>query len=219
MFMFVIKYQKKEHKRIIQACTRALKSGQVVAYPTDTSYGLAADASSPAALKKLYRIKERASIQPMHVVVPSLGFAKTAAKWDSRAAILAKKFWPGPLTLVLGLKSKALGLKMVSAGTKTLGLRLPNHPIALDLAKFLGRPITATSANPSAHLSGGYDSYSARDVLVQFEKKRARPDIVIDAGRLPRRKPSTMVKIEAGRISVLRPGPVSEKQIFQALKK
>ena len=217
--MLVLKYKKSEHKKIIQVCVRALKAGKVVAYPTDTSYGLAADAFNPAALKKLYRIKERASDQPMHVVVPSLSFAKATTKWDSLATALARKFWPGPLTLVLGLKSKSLGLKMVSAGTGALGVRLPNNPVAVDLAKFLGRPITATSANPSAHLSGGYDSYSARDILIQFEKKLAQPDIVIDFGRLLKRKPSTIVKIENRSISVLCLGPISQKQISQTLKK
>lgn len=217
--MFVIKYKKSEHKKIIQTCLQALKTGRVVAYPTDTSYGLAVDATNLRALKKLYKIKERAFSKPIHVVVPSLVFARKVTRWNRQASILAKRFWPGPLTLVLELTSKSLGLKMVSAGTKTLGLRFPKNLVALDLAKSLGKPITATSANPSAHLSGGYDSYSVKDILSQFGKKRTQPDLVIDAGRLPKRKPSTLVQITAGRVNVLRPGPVSEKQILQALKK
>lgn len=217
--MFVIKYKKSEHKKIIQTCLQALKAGRVVAYPTDTSYGLAADATNLKALKKLYTIKERVFSKPIHVVIPSLVFARKVVRWNRQASVLARKFWPGPLTLVLELTSKSSGLRMVSAGTKTLGLRFPKNLVALDLAKSLGKPITATSANPSAHLSDGYDSYSAQDILSQFGKKCAQPDLVIDAGRLPKRKPSTLVQIKAGRVKILRPGPVSETQIFQALKK
>jgi L-threonylcarbamoyladenylate synthase len=108
---------------------------------------------------------------------------------------------------------------LLSAKTGFLGLRQPKNAIALDLAKYLGRPITATSANPSAHLSKGFDSYSAEDVVSQFKHKRHQPDIVIDAGRLPKRKPSTVLKLSQVGSQVLRLGPISEKQIIKVLKK
>jgi len=216
--MEIIKYQKKNHKQIIKACVQALRQGRVVAYPTDTSYGLAVDAENTAAIRKLYRVKERSAGQPVHVVVPSVAYAKRLVGWDMAAGRLAKSFWPGPLTMVLNLISPKTGIRLLSAKTKFLGVRLPNNKIALDLAKRLGKPITTTSANPSLHLSGGYDSYSGGDVLTQFKEKKHKPDILIDAGKLPRRKPSTMVKIEAGRIIVLRAGPISEKQILKVLK-
>ena len=217
--MIIVRYKKSEHKNIIQACARALKAGKVVAYPTDTSYGLAVNAENTAAIRKLYRVKERSAGQPVHVVVPSVAYAKKIVGWNAVAGRLAKSFWPGPLTMVLGLASRQAGLELLSAKTKSLGVRLPNNKIALDLAKQLGKPITTTSANPSLHLSGGYDSYSAGDVVTQFKEKKHQPDIVIDAGRLSRHKPSTLLKIGHGFMHILRPGPISEKQILSALKK
>lgn len=217
--MIEIKYTKKNHGAIIQACAKALKNGKAVAYPTDTSYGLAVDATNVQAVKKLYKIKERGFKQPVHIVVPSLTYARKAAAFNPMAERLVKNFWPGALTLVLKLKAKNPGLKILCANTGFLGLRMPDNKIAVDLAKKTGRPITATSANPSAHLSGGFDSYSAGDVIKQFQTKKIRPDIIINAGKLPKRKPSTLVKIENQDIKILRFGPISEKQIIKISKK
>ena len=105
----------------------------------------------------------------------------------------------------------------MTAGTRLLGLRYRKNKVALDLSIFLKKPITATSANPSLHLSGGYDSYSATDVLKQFEKQKFKPDIIINAGKLLHRKPSTLVKIDGDKIEILRHGPISERQILKAL--
>ncbi|MCL5666236.1 MAG: L-threonylcarbamoyladenylate synthase [Patescibacteria group bacterium] len=216
--MLIIDYQKKYHIQTIKSCVKALKQGKTIAYPTDTSYGLAADATNLKAIKILYKIKERGFKQPIHVVVPSVAYAKKITAWNSVAVKLARKFWPGPLTLVLGLRAKRKGLRVLSAGTGFIGLRCPKNNIALDLAKYFKRSITATSANPSAHISGGFDSFSASDVIKQFENKKCQPDIIINAGRLPKHKPSTLVKIDGNQITILRQGPVSEKQIRIALK-
>jgi L-threonylcarbamoyladenylate synthase len=188
-----------------------------VAYPTDTSYGLAVDSENPAAIKRLYKVKERQGMKPVHVIVPSLTMAKKIAHFDRRSEKLAKKFWPGPLTLVLWLKSKKAGYKMLSAGSGTIGMRIPKNKFAMELSKKLGRPITTTSANPSAHLSGGFDSYSASDVVKQFQKKKYQPDIVINYGRLPKRKPSTVLRLLHEPFEILRVGPVSKKQLDKAL--
>ncbi len=217
--MIIIDYEKKYHKKIIHACVAALKQGKVVAYPTDTSYGLAADATNTAAIKKLYKIKERQSTKPVHIVVPSVAYAKTIARWNSAAGKLAKKFWPGALTLVLPVAARrGVPSRQLSAGTNSIGLRMPNNQIAMDLAKFLKQPITATSANPSLHLSGGYDSYSANDIVTQFGNKKFKPDIIIDAGKLPKNKPSTVLRVKDRMVEILRPGPISEKQIIKILK-
>jgi L-threonylcarbamoyladenylate synthase len=217
--MIIIDYKKKNHKQIITACVHALKQGKVMAYPTDTSYGLAVDATNLKAIKRLYKIKERGFNQPVHVVVPSVTYAKKTAKWNQTAEKLITKFWPGPLTLVLELRSKGQALSVLSAKTDTVGVRYPNNNIALDLAKHFKKPITTTSANPSAHLSGGFDSYSADDVIAQFKSKKYRPDIIINAGKLPKRKPSTLVKINNNQIKILREGAISKKQIQKALNK
>lgn len=219
--MIILDYNKSNHKEIIHACVLALRQGKVVAYPTDTSYGLAVDATNSQAVKRLYKIKERDFKKAVHVVVSSKAYAKKLVEWTSEAEKLSKKFWPGALTLVLRSKNQELRkeiLNILTAKTGLLGIRMPKNKIALDLSRQLGRAITATSANPSAHLSGGYDSYSVKDVYEQFKSKKHKPDIIINFGKLPKRKPSTLVKITQGAAEILRRGPVSEKEIFKTLK-
>jgi|SRR6266404_6189752 len=211
--MVILKYNKQHHKQIIRSAVLALKQGKIVAYPTDTSYGLAADATNTKAVNKLYKIKGRAFNKPVHVVVPSVAYAKKIVRWNKISSALAKKFWPGAVTLVLGLKIKDLKFKKLSAATGFIGLRMSNNKIALDLAKYLGVPITATSAN----ISGFSDSYSAEQIIKQFKNKKHKPDIIISAGKLPKRKPSTIVKVDGERIEILRKGPISKKQVKQAL--
>ncbi len=220
--MITIDYKKSKHKQIIHACVLALKQGKVVAYPTDTSYGLAVDASNIKAVKKLYRIKERDFKKAVHVVVPSKAYAKKISYWNAMAEKLANRFWPGALTLVLSSRYKVSSKEIqniLTAKTGFLGLRMPKNQIALDLAKNLGLPITATSANPSAKLSGGYDSYSAEDVYIQFKDKKYKPDIIINAGKLKKRKPSTLVKLDGVKYEILRLGPVSESEIKKVVVK
>lgn len=212
--MIILDYSKKNHKQIIHACVAALKLGKAVVYPTDTCYGLAVDASNIKAVKKLYQIKERDFNKPVHVVVPSMANAKEIAQWNPPAIKLAKKFWPGAVTIILSLKSKEQGLKLLSANTKSIGLRMPKNQIALDLAKSLEKPVTATSAN----ISGKPECYVIADVIAQFENKKYKPDIIINAGKLNKNKPSTLVRAFDDVIKVLREGPVSEKQILMSLR-
>jgi len=202
--MIIIDYDRKKHGQIIHACVLALKDGKTVVYPTDTSYGLACDMTQPRAVKKLYAIKGRDFDKLIHMVVPSVEFARQVGEWNSLIAKLVKAFWPGALSIVVPLRAKK----------GTIGLRLPDNLIARDLAKVLDRPISATSANQS----GQPDSYSLKDILNNFQKAKHKPDIIINAGRLPKRKPSTLIKVEGLEITILRRGPVSEKQIKSILK-
>jgi L-threonylcarbamoyladenylate synthase len=211
--MIVLDYQKKYHRQIIRTCVNALKKGKAVVFPTDTSYGLAVDATKISAIKNLYKIKGRDFNKPVHVVVPSVGYARRLVKWNGAASKLTKKFWPGALTIVLGLRAKGQALSRLSAGTGFLGVRAPKNKIALDLSKILKRPITATSANRS----GKPDCYSVDEVISQFKKSKYKPDIIINAGKLKHRKPSTVVKIDDNQLEILRPGPISKKQISPGL--
>jgi len=225
--MIEIYYRKENHNSIILECVHALKQGKSIAFPTDTSYGLAVDATNIKAVKKLYKIKGRDFNKPVHVVVPNLTHAKKIVEWGIRPSKLAKKFWPGPLTLVLKLKIENEKFKILSAGTGFLGVRMPRNKIALDLSKHLKRFITATSANRS----GEPDCYSANNVMTQFQKSKFKPDIILNAGKLPKRKPSTLVKITSslipplkkggrwGGIEILRPGPISENNIKNTVSK
>ena len=219
--MIILDYKKQYHKQIIASAVKALKAGKVLAYPTDTCYGLAVDAGNIKAVKRMYSIKGRDFNKPVHIIAPSMAYAKKIAVWNPSAVKLAKKFWVGPLTLILSLRIKDEGLKILSANTGSIGLRMPNNKIALDLAKYLGRPITATSAN----VSGQADCYTSDEIVKQFsaeggfssggKNKKYRPDIIINAGKLPKNKPSTLVRAFDDVVKVLREGPISEKQIVK----
>ncbi len=214
--MIIIDYTKKHHQKIIHACVAALKQGKVIAYPTDTCYGLAVNIKNIRAIKKLYQVKGRSFKKPVSIIPPSILDAKKIVVWNKNAEKLAKKFFPGPLTLILSIKhtaSRVKEIKILSANTGELGIRQPKNSIALDLAKFLKQPITTTSAN----MSGEPECYSAEDLLKQFGKAKYKPDIIINVGRLAKRKPSTLVKIENGQTIILRPGPINNKQVFNLL--
>jgi len=221
--MVIIAYNKKNHRQIIAACVAAMRAGKIVVYPTDTSYGIACDITNRKAVTRFYRIKQRPFNKPVHLIVPSVSFAKSIAVWSKTATQLSNEFWPGPLTLILPLPTEnsmelvRRSVNKFSAGTRTIGLRMPNNTVALGLARALAQPIPATSANPSGTLAGGYDSYSAADVLEQFKDKRDKPDIIINAGILPKRKPSTLIRIVKNNIEILRAGPVTKKQISEAV--
>ncbi len=213
--MIIVDYSKANHRSIIAACAHALRTGKVIAFPTETSYGLAAATNQPAAIKKLYQIKSRDFNKPVAVIIPSKAQAKKMVVWPRAAEKLSQKFWPGPLTIALPLRKKDGLLHRLAGITTNLGLRLPDFPLAADLAKFLGQPITATSAN----VSGKQPAYSAAEVIAQFHRQKFKPDIIIDAGKLPRRKVSTVVVIDSkGDWQIVRPGPITEKQIKQTLK-
>lgn len=211
--MVIVDYKKKYHKQIITSVVKALRQGKVVAYPTDTSYGLAVDAGNFKAVKKLYKIKGRNFNKPVHIVAPSVTHAKKIARWNKTAGKLARRFWPGPLTLVLALRVEREALSVLSAKKGTIGIRFPKNKIALGLARNLKRPITTTSAN----LSGNSDCYSAKDIIAQFEKQKHKPDIIINAGKLLKRKPSTVVKTDSYRVTILRQGPIGKTQIEKLL--
>ena len=212
--MVIIDYKKKYHKQIIHSCVEALKKGKVVAYPTDTCYGLAVDAENITAVKKLYKVKGRSFKKPIHIIPPTLSYAKKTVAWNKIAYKLAGKFWPGPLTIILDLRFKDLRFNNLSAGTGSLGIRWPKNRIALDLARVLKRPITTTSAN----FSGGLECYSAAEIIKQFRSKKHKPDVIINSGKLSKKKHSTLIKINQDQsIKVLRSGPVSETKIRKIL--
>lgn len=214
--MIILEYSKKHHPKIIHACVLALKQGSVVAYPTDTSYGLAVDATNASAVKKLYQTKGRDFNKPSSVVTPSIKEAKKFVNWNNAAEVLVKKFWPGALTVALEIREKVRGMKRITSKDGYLSLRMPDSKIALDLSASLKNPITATSAN----LSDMPDCYSAEDIIRQFKNQKLKPDIIINFGKLKKQKPSTVVKvINEHKIEIVRVGPITENAIIKALQK
>ncbi len=213
--MKILKLTKTNQSKVIAFAALALQKGQTVVYPTDTAYALGAIATNAKALAKIYKIKARGQ-KPIHVLVPSAAYAKRLVYWNGLAQKLAGKFWPGALSFALKLKSKNISLRKISDSEKMLGLRYPKNSFALQLAKKVNAPITATSANPRGRLN----PYSLKEVIKQFGKLPHQPDIIIDAGKLRKVPPSTFVRIHSRELfEITRLGPISETQILKALKR
>jgi len=176
-----------------------LASGGTIVYPTETSYALGANFFSTRACRAVYTLKGRSRNKPLPVLIPGRDYARTLVQFSPRSEELSQKYWPGPLTLVLPFLYSE---EWPHHTDKFLAVRLSSHPIASALAHAFGRPIVATSANRS----GRELCYTISDVLQQYEHVRSKPDLVLDAGKLPRRIPSTIIKDDLHTLKVLRPG-------------
>jgi L-threonylcarbamoyladenylate synthase len=190
----------------VRRAAHALASGGVVLYPTDTLYGLGADAFSDKAVAKVYAIKGRDEKKPIHCIVPDIETAEAYAEVNELARKLAEKFLPGPLTLVL--KKRTNIDSGIAKNIGTIGLRIPQNNFCIELAKAFG-PYTTTSAN----VAGGSDQRNVADILSQLGAHASLIDLVIDVGELPEREPSTVVDLSSGQLKVLREGAVPAKEI------
>ncbi|WEF23863.1 L-threonylcarbamoyladenylate synthase [Paracoccus sp. S3-43] len=189
-----------------------LASGQVVAIPTETVYGLAGDARSGQAVARIYEAKGRPSFNPLIVHVPDLETARTIADVPPEASALAQAFWPGALTLVLPLRADAGIASLVTAGLATIAIRVPAHPVAQALLRLAG-PLAAPSANASGRIS----PTSADHVLDPDGGLAGRISAVLDAGPCPVGLESTIVGWPEGRATLLRPGGVPAEAIAETL--
>lgn len=196
---------KAESAAIAEAVER-LRAGAVVAIPTETVYGLAADASNADAVAQIYRTKGRPDFNPLIVHVPDHAAAERLAQFDDRASKLAVRFWPGPLTLVLPLQPDARVAKAVTAGLPTIALRCPAHPVMQAVLKQSGLALAA----PSANRSGGISPTRAEHVARSFGETMP---LVLDAGPCAAGLESTIVAIRENGWQLLRPGPVTAAEI------
>lgn len=193
--------------RISEAAAR-LRAGELVAFPTETVYGLGADATSAEAIGRIYAAKGRPPTNPLIVHAPDLEGARALARtWPVAAQQLAERFWPGPLTLVL---PRASGLAdEVSAGLGTVGIRVPAHPVAVALLAAAGRPVAAPSANLSTTLS----PTTAEHVAAGLD---AVDGLILDGGPTPVGIESTVVSL-VDAPTLLRPGAISAGEIEQVV--
>jgi L-threonylcarbamoyladenylate synthase len=191
----------------IKEAAGRIRSGQLVAFPTETVYGLGANALDAAAVAKIYALKGRPATSPLIVHAASAEMARTlVSEWPPQAESLARKYWPGPLTLVL---PKAASIPdIVTAGLATVGIRVPNHPIALELIREAGVPIAAPSANRFMQLS----PTTAEHVRTAFGDTVP----VLDGGACQVGIESTVVSIANGKIVLLRPGMISLSEMERA---
>jgi L-threonylcarbamoyladenylate synthase len=186
-----------------------LRIGGVIAFPTDTSYGLGADPFNPAAVDRIFAIKGRPESKPILLLVNSISTAKSVIHVDDRFLSVTETFWPGPLTIIAPANS---GLpRNVTAGTNTVGVRWPIAPFATMVVGRFGKPITATSAN----CSGMPSTVTADEVRVQLGDS---VDALVDGGLLPSRTGSTLLDLTSDLPTVLREGPVTFEQLQEFFK-
>jgi L-threonylcarbamoyladenylate synthase len=185
----------------IAEASRLIVTGQAVAVPTETVYGLAADATNAEAVARIYEAKGRPSFNPLIVHVTDLAAAERIGEFSESAREVAERHWPGPLTLVVPLRRDAGIASSVTAGQPTIGLRVPAHPTMLALLLAVGRPLAA----PWAHASGSISPTRAEHVLKSLGD---RIPMIIDGGPTERGLESTIVAATGGPLRLLRPGPI-----------
>ena len=185
----------------ITEAARLILAGEPVAVPTETVYGLAADATNPEAVARIYEAKGRPSFNPLIVHVPDLAAARRVGEFNSEALALAEKHWPGPLTLVVPLREGTSIASLVTAGLPTIGIRVPAHLAMQALLRGVGRPLAA----PSANASGAISPTRAEHVLKSLG---GRIPLIIDSGATERGLESTIVGATGGGLRLLRPGPI-----------
>jgi L-threonylcarbamoyladenylate synthase len=188
----------------IAAAAAVLRAGDIVGLPTETVYGLAADATQGEAVARIYEAKGRPAFNPLISHVASLGEAMHHAVFDRQALRLAEAFWPGPLTLVLPFRAASPVSDLARAGLDTIALRVPAHPVARALIEAVGRPLAA----PSANLSGRISPTRAADVAADLGRKVA---LIIDGGPSDVGLESTILGCFGGKVFQLRPGGVSRE--------
>ena len=193
---------KKTNNKILKEVAKQLKRGAIVVYPTDTAYALGCDATNAKAVAKIFKIKGREKTKALPMIVADIKMAKKFFILATRHSQLATRYWPGPFSIILKAKKTIVRTALYKS---TAAVRVPDSAIARTLSKYLGRPLIATSANISYQPT----CYSVKAFMRQAKSMKIKPDIVIDAGALRRRRPSTIVKTdENGRVEVLRKGSV-----------
>jgi L-threonylcarbamoyladenylate synthase len=190
---------------------RIFAAGGLVAFPTETVYGLGADATNGAAVARLYEAKGRPAFNPLIAHVTDIGAARQLARFDADAARLAAAFWPGPLTLVLPKAAGCAVSELATAGLDSIAVRVPHHAVAQDLLMAFGRPVVAPSANRSGHVSPTVAAHVLADL-------GGRIELIVDGGATPVGVESTIIAC-LGAPALLRPGGVPRDAIERVLER
>ena len=193
----------------VAAAARILAEGGLVAFPTDTVYGLGADATNPAAIAHLYQAKGRPAFNPLIAHVGDIAAARRIARFDAPAMALAEAFWPGPLTLVLPRTEACAVADLATAGLETIAIRVPAHPVAREILRLFGGPVVAPSANLSGHVSPTTAAHVQSDLS-------GRIDLIVDGGAVAVGVESTLVGCFEEPM-LLRPGGLPRADIERVL--
>ena len=193
----------------VAASARCLSQGGLVAFPTETVYGLGADAANPLAIARLYQAKGRPAFNPLIAHVGDIEAARRIARFDATALLLAQAFWPGPLTLVLPKTSDCAVADLATAGLDTVAIRIPAHAIARDILRLSGHPVVAPSANLSGHVSPTTAAHVQGDL-------DGRIDLIVDGGPVEVGVESSIVGC-FDQPMLLRPGGLARSEIERVL--
>lgn len=188
-----------------------LRAGELVAFPTETVYGLGANALSDSAVAAIYAAKGRPQFNPLIVHVSNIDTAKNYVQWNDYAQVIAERFWPGPLTMVLPRKKNCKLSLLVSAGLDCVAIRIPSHPIALKLLEKSGLPLAA----PSANISGRISPTLAEHVREELGDKIK---MVLDGGGCEVGIESTIVDLTGSRPAILRHGKITREDFGKYIK-
>ncbi|MCG8493948.1 MAG: threonylcarbamoyl-AMP synthase [Sneathiellales bacterium] len=199
-------------KEALKNAARILQAGELVAFPTETVYGLGADASNDNATAKIFEAKGRPSFNPLIVHVPDIETARKYVRFNARAENLAALFWPGALTMVLPRNEECPISRLASAGLPTLAVRVPANPLARDLLLEVGRPIAAPSANPSGQISPTQAIHVANGL-------KDKVKLILDGGTCKIGVESTVIGFSEDEVILLRPGGVTKEQLQAACGK
>lgn len=190
------------HPSAIVDAVEILKKGGSVVYPTDTVYGLGVNPFDDFAVRRLFRIKKRSVNKPVPLIVKSIAMAKKLAYMNARKEKILRTLWPGAVSVVL--YKREIISSFISAGAQTVALRIPASDFCADLIKAFNGPLTSTSAN----ISGEQATNDVKVIMERFREEMHKPDLIIDAGVLEIKQPSTVIDLTSEKPKILRVGPV-----------
>ena len=200
-----------DYREVIELAVGVLGRGGVIVYPTDTLYGLGANAMNYDAVRRIFDIKERDLSKPLPILIKNMIWAKGLAYISPRQEKILEKIWPGKVTAIL--EKKDVVLDIVSAKTKTIGVRIAEHPFTDKLLGRFGYPIISTSAN----ISGDEPTLKIDDIIQIFSEKRFKPDLIIDAGTLPK-DASIVIDMTTEKPKILRVGLSRPDELLKILE-
>jgi len=200
--MTILKLSQKNLKEIVEIAAKSIQQGKVLVCPTDTVYGLIADATNERAVEKVLKIKRRKAQKPIPIFVKDIKMAKKLAKIDKKQEEFLKSVWPGEVTTILKAKSETRKIfpKGIISSENKIGFRIPKYRLVNVLLKKFNLPLTGTSAN----ISGQPPSTKIKEIISQFKSQKYQLDLILDAGNLPKSKPSTVLDLTEFPPKVLR---------------
>ena len=202
---------KEVNDKLLRKINKILSRGGVIAFPTETVYALAVDASNDEAVKKIYALKERENCKPLSILVSDMCQANTIVDVDERAEKLSVNFFPGPLTIILNKREYGPISRYVNAGSDTVGLRIPSHLLTLKILKSYGRTLVATSANISGNNA---DSMDPKKIIEIF----GGIDLIVDLGETEHKNFSTVIDLSSPEANVVREGVIPSGKILKCLE-